>query len=276
MVAIADAPVSAPVKIAWSERQIPFVQASSDDDLAVGLGVVHAHLRLAQLEMMRRVATGRLAEVLGPSAVGLDQALRTLDFRRAGGQALSALSGEARRWMESFLAGLNHQIARQKPVPHDLEVLGVTPGLWSIDELMALSRLASTDFSWRVWLRLLKLRGQADWKDAWTRLLGADVLPDPNVAGAVGLLAEGLDAFGRPGSNACVVGCSRTASGWPILAGDPHLAIQMPNLWLIVGIQSPSYHAVGMMVPGVPALGLGRTRHIAWGGTNLHASRRRR
>lgn len=270
--AVSDAPLDHPVRIRWDGHQIPFIVAESDDDLAVALGVVHAHLRLAQIEMMRRVATGRLSEVIGAAGVGIDHTLRTLDFRRAGGQAADALSPRARAWMEGFLKGLNHQIAHQAELPHEFRVLGISPEPWSFEELMAVSRLASTDFTWKIWMRLMKLRGRSDWNEVWARLLGSDVLPEPSLAAGSDPVFEGLESFGRGGSNAYALSGARTASGKPILAGDPHLPIQLPNLWLVVGMKSPGYHAVGMMVPAVPVLGLGRNPHIAWGGTNLHAA----
>ncbi len=279
MLATTDAPLDKPVEIRWNDRQIPFIRAETDADLPVALGIVHAHLRLAQIEMMRRVATGRLAESVGSAAIGLDHALRTIDFVAAGRQAESALSDEGRQWMEGFLKGLNHQIANTARLPHELEVLGLEVEPWRFEELMAVTRLACTDFTWRIWMGLLKLRGRPDWDEIWSRLIGDEALPDPSLAGGAaapapsgaGPLLTGLASFGRGGSNAYAVSGDRTASGKPLLAGDPHLTIQLPNLWLAVGLHAPSYHAVGLMVPAVPALGLGRNRHIAWGGTNLHA-----
>ncbi len=272
MIATEGAPLKEAVTIRWHDRQIPFIEAANDRDLAVALGIVHAHLRLFQIEMMRRIATGRLAEVFGAAAVELDVALRTIDFRRAGRQAESALSGTARTWMQGFVQGLNHQIRHMREFPHEFGVLDFAPEAWTLQDAMAVSRLASTDFTWKVWLRLLKLRSRTDWDRTWSRLLGSDFLPEPSLAGS-GALAETMtDAFGRNGSNAYAVGGSRTKSGKPILAGDPHLSIQLPNLWLIAGMRSPSFESVGMMVPGVPVLGLGRNGHIAWGGTSLHAA----
>src|SRR5690349_15660724 len=76
-------PLRAPVTIRWNDRHVPTIEAQHDTDLAVALGVVHAHLRLAQIEFMRRAAWGRLAEVLGPAALGLDHTLRILNLPKA-------------------------------------------------------------------------------------------------------------------------------------------------------------------------------------------------
>src|SRR5262249_24692314 len=74
--------LSRPVSIFWDSHQIPFIEADTDDDLALALGIVHAHLRLTQMEIMRRIARARAAEAIGPVAVDLDQALRILDLGR--------------------------------------------------------------------------------------------------------------------------------------------------------------------------------------------------
>src|ERR1700736_3078623 len=73
MLPVAGAPVSRPVSIFWDDHQVPFIEAESDDDLACALGMVHAHLRLGQMELMRRIAAGRLSELVGRRALAADQ-----------------------------------------------------------------------------------------------------------------------------------------------------------------------------------------------------------
>jgi hypothetical protein len=68
------------------------------------------------------------------------------------------------------------------------------------------------------------------------------------------------------------VDAAHSTTGGALLASDPHLSLNLPNLWLTVGMRSPSYDIVGMMVPGLPVMGFGRNRHIAWGGTNLRSA----
>ena len=77
---------------------------------------------------------------------------------------------------------------------------------------------------------------------------------------------------GKTGSNSWVVSAAHSKSGAPLMANDPHLGVQLPNLWLIVGYKSPSYHAVGLMIPGIPVIAVGRNPTIAWGGTNMRAA----
>src|SRR5262249_45674689 len=78
-----DAPLVRPVVVYWNENQVPFIESETDEDLATALGIVHAHLRLAQIELMRRFSQGRLSEILGEFGLDLDRFARTFDVGRA-------------------------------------------------------------------------------------------------------------------------------------------------------------------------------------------------
>ena len=269
-------PLHAPVRIRWNEHQVPFIEAEHDRDLAVALGIVHGHLRLTQIEMMRRIALGRIAEVLGPAAIEIDTMLRTLDFARAVPAMAEALPDHTREWLEGFVDGLNVVVDRAPALPFEFALLGVAPERWTVHDLLALGRLAATDFTWRVWLRLLRLRGRPDWLRLWQRLMRDESAPVPSFAGGAGAGNDAIElllsTFGRSGSNSLAVSAPRSASGSALLASDPHLSFVLPNVWLVAGYRSPSYHVVGMMIPGVPVMAFGRNTCIGWGGTSLHAA----
>src|SRR5437763_5568656 len=99
-------PVGAPVEIRWSDHLVPFIEAHSDRDLAVALGLVHAYLRLAQMELLRRVAQGRIAEAIGAAAIPLDHGLRLLDPGRAVPAILGALPDDTRHGVDGVVAGI--------------------------------------------------------------------------------------------------------------------------------------------------------------------------
>lgn len=256
----------------WDEHQIPFIKAETDDDLAVALGLVHAHLRLGQLEMMRRVAQGRVSEMIGALGIEIDRLMLTLDFARAVPLMAREIPPETRRWVEGFVRGLNHYIARTDVLPLEFELFGLRREPWSVADVLTLGRLASVDVTWIVWFQLLRRRRDADWPLVWRRLLEHDAASSPEDLAPSALLASALGATPRPGSNAFVVSAARTATGAPLIAGDPHLGLWLPNPWFIAGIASPSYRAVGLMIPGQPYVTLGRNAWIAWGGTSLHAA----
>jgi penicillin amidase len=115
-------------------------------------------------------------------------------------------------------------------------------------------------------LRARDLAGAAAWAAIWPELCGADAPLLPNAAEA--LLARAL----RAGSNSSAVAPHRSETGAAQIASDPHLSIALPNQWLIAGLHAPGFNAVGLMLPGLPFIGLGRNRHVGWGGTSLHAA----
>jgi len=279
MLPLDGAPVSAPVAIHWDEHMIPFIEAATDVDLATALGVVHAHLRLGQMELMRRIALGRVSEMVGPAGIEIDRIIRMIGIGRAVPQMATALAPETRGWIEAFAAGVNFHLARVKARPLEFALLGIEPEPWTATDLLAVGRLAGADISWMLLSRLLAIRAQAGpeaWPALWRRLLSDGAVPVPSFAGGdrsvAGVLGALITAFGRTGSNSVAVAGARSASGGAMIASDPHLSVNLPNLWLVAGFRSPSYHAVGMMIPGLPFVALGRNKRIAWGGTNLHAA----
>lgn len=269
-------PLRAAVTVYWDEHQIPFIEAESDTDAAFALGLVHAHLRLGQMEILRRISQGRLAEMGGPIATDIDHALRILGFGRVSPGIVAAMPADSRAWLDAFVAGINHYQATADPLPHEFALLGLGREPWRPEEVITLGRLASTDINWLVWFRLMAERDRPDWPELWARLLRSgsssapsfEAPPPPALAEFEGVLGGLI----RPGSNAVVVGAGHSATGNALLATDPHLNLALPNLWLVGGIKSPSYHAVGLMVPGLPFVAVGRNPWIAWAGTNLRAA----
>ena len=269
-------PIHGWVRIYWNDYQIPFIEAETDDDAAFALGLVHAHLRLGQMAVYRRIAQGRLAEIGGPLAIDIDHGIRILDFGHATAATLAAMPEETRRWLQRFVDGINHYQAEVEQLPYEYGVLALEPEPWTVADILTFGRLAGTDVSWLVWFNLLKLRGRPDWPQIWARLLeqgGDRSLPADLGRGETSAdIADVLAGLGRSGSNSLALAPSRTHGSGAILANDPHLGINLPNTWLIAGVKSPSYQAVGLMVPGLPLFAIGRNPWIAWGGTNMRAS----
>jgi penicillin G amidase len=268
------APLRRKVQIYWNEYQVPFVEAENDEDLAVALGVVHVHLRWSQMEMMRRVSQGRLAEVIGPLGIDIDYALRVLGVERAVPTILANLPSDTMSWLEAFVAGINHAISKSAKLPWELSILGLDREQWSISDVLTLGRLISVDVTWIPWSALLRQPPNLA-SALWRRLVGfggTSKSPDDPLRTMDLPLAAAVQRFGRTGSNSVAVSPRRSTSGGAWLASDPHLEAALPNPWLIAGYKSPSYCAVGLMVPGLPLIALGRNKWIAWGGTNLHAA----
>ena len=264
MVPLDHAPLDRAVTIHWDNHQIPFIEASTDHDAATALGVVHAQLRLAQLEVLRRASQGRLAEMIGAAGIDIDRQLRTLDPGRAVPGMLAMMPTATRDWLDAFARGINHQLMRAPRLPPEFSLFALQREPWTADDVLTVGRLMSADLNWLVWLRLLQFRSDPDWPALWRKLADANSLSFDS--------AELLGAPIRSGSNSLVIGPSRTRSGAPMIASDPHLPLVLPNPWLIAALQSPTYNVVGLMLPGLPFVALGRNPWIAWGGTSLHAA----
>lgn len=275
-----DLPLQGTVRVHWDEHQIPFIEADSDDDAAFALGLVHAHLRLGQMAVYRRIAQGRVSEMGGPLATDIDHGLRILDFGRATAATETALPEPTRRWLQRFVDGVNHYQATAKPLPLEYRILALEREPWTVADVLTFGRLAGTDVTWLVWFNLLKLRHRSDWPQIWARLVrtgGDRSIPagseeQQDTAADADTLGTLLGGIGRTGSNSLAIGPQHTKTGAPILANDPHLGLNLPNSWLIAGLKSPSYHVVGLMVPGLPLFAIGRNPQIAWGGTNMRAA----
>ena len=270
----AGAAVERPVTIRWNVHMVPWVEAETDRDLFFALGLVHGHLRGAQVALLRLVARGRLSEAAGPFATEIDHALRILDFGRAAPAIRAAWPEETRLLMASFTAGLNHAVMNGRPPP-EFALLGLSREPFTEEDLIAIGRLAGTDVNWLGYLSLLPARGSPGFERLWQRTVAAGssapeaALPEGR---RLAVIRDILAGSGRVGSNTVAVAARRSATGGALIGSDPHLGLIQPNVWLAAGMRSPSFHAVGLMVPGLPFLAIGRNADIAWGGTNMRAA----
>lgn len=278
-----------PVTIRWNQHLVPYIEAETDGDAAYALGLTHAHLRLGQMAIYKRVAQGRLAEMAGPVpiAIDIDKALRTLGFGRAAPEILAAMPADTRAWVERYVEGINDYQRLMDEPPHEFEVLGLEREPWTAEDVVSIGRVSGTDITWLVYFSLLPLRDTDNWSEIWDTALalgGAGTTSletaaatgsgDPPTDGEarVAALLQALEGMGRTGSNSVAVAAERSATGGALIANDPHLGLSLPNIWVLAGLRSPSYHVVGMTAPGLPIFTVGRNPDIAWGGTNMRAA----
>lgn len=268
---LSDAPVRTAVRIRFDRHQIPFVEGDSDRDVAVALGVTHAHLRLGQMEITRRLARGRLSELLGPSAIRLDHSLRSLGLGKAVPAMQAALPPATLEWLEGFVAGINHYQERMARRPLEFILLRIPKTAWTVEDVLMVSRLAGADVNWVIWLDILGLRKAHVWRVIWGKIL------DLGYASPASFTPKEWDAYLprllgsviRSGSNSFATAAG-PGKAW--IASDPHLSVILPNVWMLAGFKSPSYHVVGLMLPGLPFMALGRNADVAWGATNMYAA----
>ncbi len=261
--------LNGPAEIFWNDHQIPFIHASEDQDIPYLLGMVHAHLRLGQMELLRRVSQGRLSEMFGPWAADIDHSLRILNFGKAVPAMLKSMPSHTREWLQRYTEGINAYIQRMSRPTSELSVLGIVPSAWSAEEVLTLGRLTATDVNWLFWFFQLRIHNEPAWPELWNRIKALGQSSQPSFGDKDGLPIQLLGGAMKSGSNALVISGRRTANGSGLIAGDPHLGLMLPNFWVLVGYRSPGYRVVGFTIPGVPAIVVGRNENIAWGGTNM-------
>jgi penicillin amidase len=152
--------------------------------------------------------------------------------------------------------------------------LGLRPEPYTVQDILVGARFAATDSTWLTYLPLLARRGKPGFPRLWNRTLQAGELPTPSGRpdDSGGDIKDVLLNAGPIGSNSVAVSPGRSATGGALLANDPHMALSLPNSWLLLGLRSPSYHAVGFSIAGLPMIGIGRNPDLAWGGTNMLAA----
>ncbi len=268
----ANLPLRDSVSVYWNSYMVPFIDANTDADAAFVLGLTHAHLRLAQMELFRMIAWGRLAEMAGPLVADIDHSLRTIQLQKSTPYIAANDSPFTRNWIASYVDGINWYIDHTEEKPIEYKLFNITPRRWEVTDVYAVSRLLSADLTWGVYFQALSLMNRPDWSKTWENFLnnGQRSIPSfPNDEMAA--LNFIINAFSKSGSNSVAVSSHRSYSGSTLMVSDPHLGIFAPNMWLLVGYKSPSFHTVGMQIPGIPIMLLGRNRHYAWGGTNMRA-----
>jgi penicillin amidase len=271
------------VEILRDADGVPHIFADTDADAVFALGFVHAQDRLWQMETMRRVGAGRLSEITGPDTLRIDRFVRTFGLYRLAERQAAALTGTARRLADAYTKGVNAFLsAHDGPLPPEFFLLGHRPEPWKVADSMVWARVMALQLSknWRtelLRLRLAKRLKPEQIEDLWPgdgpdgpmTLPPAAKVPAKAAALPLEKLWAALPDELAPvdASNAWVLDGSRTASGKPVLANDPHLGFTKPILWYLARIETPTLSLTGATVPGVPLLVLGHNNHIAWGMT---------
>jgi penicillin amidase len=278
---IVVAGLAQPVEVLRDAYGIPHIYAASLEDAHFALGYVHAQDRLWQMEMNRRIAAGRLAEILGPRALESDRFLRTLGVRRAAEANLAGYDAETRRLLDAYAAGVNAFLARGPVLPPEFWLTRASPEPWSGADSVGWMKMMAWDLAtnWRnelLRMRLARTLPTARIQEFLPPYPGDPVPEIADLRALYGGLEKqpirlgglNLDADALGGSNGWAVSGARSASGKPLLANDPHLGLSAPPIWYLAHLHAPGLNAIGATLPGVPAILVGRNDRVAWGLTN--------
>ncbi len=283
----------APATIARDRWGIPHVKARTPHDAWFGQGFAAAQDRMSQMDYDRRRAAGRWAELAGPSALAADRQARRFQIPRAAAEQLPRLKPRTRAMLEAYAAGVNAFLdgcrRAGRPAAFEFELTRSEPEPWNAADSLAVfhvRHILMGGWEGKVWrARLLSRLGpekMAALHPGYERGQLVIVPPGATYDGptlnALELLAEGLShltylkEWVEQGSNNWVVGGARTRSGKPLLAGDPHRALDVPNVYYQSHIACPAFDVTGLAFPGVPGFAhFGHNARVAWAVTHAEA-----
>jgi penicillin G amidase len=269
--------LGAEVTIARDSLGVVHIKAATEQEAYFALGFAHAQDRFFQMEMLRRLAAGRLAEVVGPFAAGTDAHMRILGVDRMAEQDVANLPADIRTIYQRYADGVNAWLQTRHGVAADELTLALAPNPepWTPAHSIAWTRLMSLRLVSNWGSELMRLRLAASltpeqMADLWPDYPADGAITTPEIAEAALAAARAIAAMSNPddGSNAWAVTADRSATGAPLLANDPHLGLTTPATWHLVRMEAPGFLLAGAASPGMPALVLGHNGHVAWGLTN--------
>ena len=280
--------VQGSVKIYRDEYGVPHIMAESEYDAYFAVGYVHAQDRLWQMELMRRAGEGRLAEVLGEPALKIDRMFRTLGIWQQALKIAPTIDEKTRTALQAYADGVSSFIETHKgEYPIEFDLLDIEPEPWKIEHSVMISRLMAWELNYSRWVditlaELVERFGEvkaAEIFPTWPE--GAPVivpyeLRGKKVADLGKQLLQADQAFRtlmgndglETGSNAWVIAGSRSETGKPILANDPHLMFSVPGRWYELHVMASGLDVAGASIAGAPFVVIGRNQHVAWGVTN--------
>jgi penicillin amidase len=289
--------LSAPVIVRFGARGVPYIQATNSADAAEALGYLQARERLFQMELMRRLAEGRLSAWFGSRTLATDEQMRTLGLKQAAISAAGALDPRTRTLLDAYARGANAWIDQRGRFSAWEFLYFGKPQHWRPRDSLLWSELLANQLSGNAWVELQRLTlarslPRTKIMQLWPKV---PVPPPDSVSrhngsapfqfgfskadvraarAALSVIPRFPAPFTGPStaSNEWAVAGNRSATGAPLLAGDPHLGFTFPSLWYLARINTPLRTLAGATAPGTPFLIFGHNRHIAWTFTNNGAA----
>ena len=272
------------VEIFRDQWGIPHIYASDLHDLLFAQGFVHAQDRLWQMDLHRRLASGRLSEIMGQVTVSVDYWLRILGMRRVAELEVDLLDPQTKGHLQAYAAGINARMAQGR-LPVEFSMLRYRPEPWTVADTLSWGKMMSWYLSVNWESELLRARliatlgperaaeleasnpeGQPHIVPPGVDLAALDTTPLERAEAARSF--TGPTARDGLGSNNWVLAGSRTAAGVPLLANDMHLSMTLPSIWYENHLIADRLNVTGVTFPGIPGVVSGHNGHVAWGFTN--------
>jgi penicillin amidase len=284
------------VTVEFDSKNIPRISAKSREDAFYALGFVTTRDRLFQMDVLRRHMSGRLAEVMGPALKKSDRRHRIMGFEQVARAIVQRLPPEQKRVLKAYAEGVNQGMASLTVLPPEFWLLGYRPSAWRPEDSLLVVLGMEEDLGWtgdaerratvmEAALPKSVMRFFMPPVDRYTdRLLNGEAsgtppnsipaeelstLLDDIIGNSEQYAGLATDAPPLKGSNAWVVGPSKTWDGRAILANDMHLSLRVPNIWYRAEIRYGDVRLTGFTLPGVPLMVAGSNGNVAWGFTNI-------
>lgn len=276
------------VNIHWDSYGVPHIYAKDQDDLYFALGYVHAQDRLWQMTLFQMAGQGRFSEFLGEDLLPVDKHQRIIGFWDTAKKIQAAMPDSTLRVLKAYTRGVNAYVNNNRnKLPIQFALVDMDPIPWTVTHTIAISRLLAwqLNVSWLSEIDYAYLQKKLP-ADKFNQLLlnNTDQPPAQVASKQANKLESSLvpmmnqelkirkllnEQGTHVGSNAWVVDGSKTETGFPLLAGDPHLGLNAPGKWYEVHLHLNGKNVSGATVPGLPAVILGQNDFLAWSLTNL-------
>ena len=275
--------ISEKVTVYFDDIGVPHINAKNQKDAYVALGYVHAQDRLWQMELMRRIAAGRLSEVFGKDLLKVDRFFGGLGIEEAANKTIATLdkASEAYILTQAYLDGINQYINEGK-TPLEFTLLGLEKEKYTIKDIYNVFGYMSFSFAAAhktdPLLTEIKEKLGASYLN---ELLGSynenltiikNKTPDKinaTISKAVASIMDDLPVSPFIGSNSWVIAPEKTKNGKVIFANDPHIEFSQPSVWYQNHIKTPNFEIYGFNVALMPFPLLGHNREYAYGLTML-------
>jgi penicillin amidase len=286
-----------PVEVLRDKWGVNHIYASNQHDLFFMQGYLAAKDRLFQFEIWRRQATGTVSELTGPSELKRDIGARLFKYRGDLDKELNYYHKDGKAILEAYTDGVNSYIDEvlKNPtlLPQEFKILGIKPGKWTPEIVVSRHQGLKGNVAKELEMGMAVAKaGEHKVKElAWLHPKDPDLRLDPSITKEM-LFKDILEVYNRfhsafpysslkleapfgsaiepleegaEGSNNWIVSGSRTQSGAPILANDPHRAISLPSLRYMAHLNAPGWNVIGGGEPVIPGISIGHNDFGAWG-----------
>ncbi len=267
---------------------IPHIYAKNESDLYRAIGYCMAQDRLFQMDMIRRLTSGRLSEIIGEKATDLDHLMRLLNISAKSQKTYKNTDKRITRTLDAFSDGVNQFVEKNKNrLPIEFTILGYKPEKWLPEHVFNVIGYFSFDLStaWDTEIFFHKVHQRvgseklkeiipdiaAETESIFPQFEGD--LTELDLKGALASACRLIEEMGLTmfhGSNNWAVAGEKTSTGKPLFANDMHLGLNIPGIWYQMHhVVEGRFDVTGVAAPGQPFIVAGHNEHIAWGFTNV-------